>query len=208
VLNGSFSTVGWTGVRESTSLRRTLHARFVAMAIDKLVAPLLRVPLFAGLKPFHITEIARRAERIAFRKDGTITQAGNIGDGAYLIVSGEALRMPTIGAQAAPEVIEPGSLIGELAMLVDHVYRVTVVAQGRVNCLKITRAALYEQMEQDPDLADYFSAVLTSRLQSVAAEMRRIDELLTSAAAAWRAQPNAVPTATTTAAPLPQSSGA
>ena len=30
------------------------------MAIDKLIAPLLRVPLFAGLKPLQITEIARQ----------------------------------------------------------------------------------------------------------------------------------------------------
>jgi hypothetical protein len=34
------------------------------MAIDRVVAPLLRVPLFAGLKPLQITEIARQAEKL------------------------------------------------------------------------------------------------------------------------------------------------
>jgi CRP-like cAMP-binding protein len=175
------------------------------MAINKLVVPLLRVPLFAGLKPFHITEIARRAERMAFRRGSTITQAGNVGDGAYLIVSGDAVRMPEAGSQAPPVPIEPGSLVGELAMLVDHIFCATVVAQGRVNCLKITRAALYEQMELDPDLADHFSAVLAARLQIVAQEMRRIDEQLASASAAWRAHEGAL---ATSAAPASQGPGA
>ena len=35
------------------------------MALDKLTAPLLRVPLLAGLTPLQLTEIARQAERIA-----------------------------------------------------------------------------------------------------------------------------------------------
>ena len=43
------------------------------MAIDRLVAPLLRVPLFAGLRPLQITEIARHAERMKFRRGDVIT---------------------------------------------------------------------------------------------------------------------------------------
>jgi CRP-like cAMP-binding protein len=148
------------------------------MPIDKVVAPLLRVPLFVGLKPLQITEIARQAERIAFRAGSTITRSGTVGDGAYLIVSGEAVRMPEPGHAAQPEPIEPGSLIGELAMLVDHVYGATVVAQGRIHCLKILRTALYEQMQTDEALADHMINVLSARLRQVAADMRAIDEML------------------------------
>ena len=109
------------------------------MAIDKLVAPLLRMPLFAGLKPLQLTEIARQAERIGFRPGSTITQAGAAGDGAYLIVSGEAVRIAS--DQRASQVIEPGSLIGELAMLAEHAYGATVLHRT-LHALKITRAAL------------------------------------------------------------------
>ena len=76
------------------------------------------------------------------------------------------------------EPIEPGSLIGELAMLIDHVYGATIVAEGRVHCLKILRSALYEQMQADPALADHFSSALVARLTQVALEMRKIDRLL------------------------------
>lgn len=147
------------------------------MAADKVIAPLLRVPLFMGLRAPQLSEIAEHAERISFRAGSTITEAGVEGDGAYLIVSGVAVRKPATDAQA-PEPIEPGSLIGELAMLVDHVYGATVLAQGRVNCLKILRSALHEQMQRDPDIAEHFSGILTARLMHVAAEMRRIDAML------------------------------
>ncbi len=125
------------------------------MAIDKVIAPLLRVPLFSGLKPLQLTEIARQAERIAFRRGSTITKAGAAGDGAYLIVSGDAVRVPEPRSDVQPMPIEPGSLVGELAMLIDHVYGATVVAEGRVHCLKILRSALHEQMQADPALADH-----------------------------------------------------
>jgi CRP/FNR family transcriptional regulator, cyclic AMP receptor protein len=148
------------------------------MAIDQVVAPLLRVPLFSDLKPLQITEIARHAERIKFRRGAVIIEAGTLGDGAFLIVSGDAERRPDPGSLAPPEPIEPGSLVGELAMLVDHVYGSTVVAVGRVHCLKITRAALHDQMREDPPLAQHVASRISSRLTQVAAELRRIDQML------------------------------
>jgi CRP-like cAMP-binding protein len=165
-------------LRESLDLAPSARLGVIAMAIDKLVAPLLRVPLFAGLKPLQLTEIARQAERIGFRPGSTITTAGEPGDGAYLIVAGEAVRRSGVQEQA----IEPGSLIGEIAMLTEHVYGATVVARGRVHALKIARSALHEQMRDDPPLAEHFTQLLAERLTQVAEEMRGIDEMLAVAA--------------------------
>ena len=132
------------------------------MAIDKLVAPLLRVPLFAGLKPLQLTEIARQAERVKFRPGDVITKAGEPGDGAYLIVSGPAEHVEPPDLEAAAGPVEPGSLIGEMAMLVEHAYRATVVARDRVFCLKIMRAAVHAQMLEDAALAGISSAASPS----------------------------------------------
>jgi len=161
------------------------------MAFDKVLAPLLRVPLLAGLKPLQITEIARQAERIKFRSGDTITKAGTLGDGAYLIVSGDAERRPEPESHDLPEPVEPGSLVGELAMLVEHVYGATVAACGRVHCIKLTRAALHDQMQADPELARHFAHVIGGRLREVAAELRRIDEELSGRTAPAPDAPNA-----------------
>ena len=94
------------------------------MAIDNTVELLLRLPLFGGLQPLQLAEIVRRAERVRFWPGDVLTKAGQPGDGAYLIVSGPAQRVagPGIAAMAMPEIVVPGSLIGEMAMLVEHDY--------------------------------------------------------------------------------------
>ncbi|HWB44932.1 MAG TPA: cyclic nucleotide-binding domain-containing protein [Hyphomicrobiaceae bacterium] len=167
------------------------------MLMDKIVLPLLGVPLFQGLKPLQITEIARQAERIRFRRGDIITEAGAQGDGAYLIVAGHAERLDDEGGEGLAEPIEPGSLVGEMAMLVEHDYRATVVALDRVHCLKITRAAIHSQMLDDPGLAEHLQAKITKRLLRMAEDLRQIDRLLADAASAPAASDRALQGATT-----------
>jgi len=148
------------------------------MAIDALVAPLLRIALFQGLRPLQITEIARRAERIVFRPGQTIVEADAEANAAFVIVNGEAVRTkgPDLGAE--PEPIAVGSLIGEMAMLVDTEYTSTVVAKSPVRALKITRASMYEQMADDARLADHLVTKIAARLKNLAGELRAIDQSL------------------------------
>jgi CRP/FNR family transcriptional regulator, cyclic AMP receptor protein len=148
------------------------------MAIDQVLASLLRVPVFSGLRPLQITEIGRRAQRCAFGRGETIIEAGEPGDAAYLLLSGEA-GLKT-GRWAPLQSVEPGSLLGELAMFVDHAYSATVVAESWVDCLRLERSALHDQMREDPDLADRLAQVIRDRLTRVATELQEVDELLAS----------------------------
>ncbi len=150
------------------------------MAIDQVVASLLRISLFAGLKPLQVTEIARRAGRCAFRRGEAIIRAGEPGDAAYLILSGDAACRAGSGPRASVEPVKPGSLLGELAMFVDHVYGATVVAEDWVDCLRLERATLHAQMRANPDLARRLAQVMRQRLTLVAAELQAIDQLLAS----------------------------
>jgi CRP-like cAMP-binding protein len=157
------------------------------MSVDASVALLQRIPIFARLSQSQIAEIVRKAEKVKFRSGQCITEAGNSGDGAYLLVSGHAER------EAAPEQpLPPGSLIGELAMLIEHNYGATIVTNGRVHCLKITRAALRDQMLADPSLADLLSQHISARLQKAANRLMRIDDLLARSEASAVRQANFV----------------
>jgi CRP-like cAMP-binding protein len=150
------------------------------MAIDQVLASLLRVPVFSGLKPLQITEMGRRAQRCAFGRGETIIEAGKAGEAAYLVLSGDAALKTGPGRWAALDPVEPGSLLGELAMFVDHTYSVTVVAQGWVDCLKLERYSLHAQMREDPDMADRLAQVIRDRLTRAASQLREVDELLAS----------------------------
>lgn len=148
------------------------------MAIDALVKPLLQIAIFRGLKPLQITEIARRAERIVYRPGETIIEEDCIGDAAVLIVSGDAVRVSGPEHAGSPEPVVPGSLVGEMAMLVESIHSSTVVARGNVRAMRINRSELLHQMEQDPSLADHFLERISGRLRLLAEDLRAADRAL------------------------------
>lgn len=148
------------------------------MSIGALVEPLLRrVALFQGLRTDQIIEIARRAERVQFKPGSAIIRAGQPGDGAYLIISGTAQRTSGPGSDEAAE-LQPGTLIGEMAMLVETEYSSTVECRETAKTLKITRISLLEQMSSDVSLADHILEALAGRLRHLAGELRKIDAIL------------------------------
>ena len=131
------------------------------MSISVLARQLMSQEIFRGLSPLQLTEIVRQSERIVYGPGETIVEAG-------------AARGAGLNAQA----IGTGSLLSELAMLVEHEHGATVVAHTTVRALRITRAGLHAQMLDDPDLAGHFVDRITERLNRVADELRRIDHAL------------------------------
>ncbi len=148
------------------------------MAFDSLIPPLLQVPLFRGLKPLQITEIARRAERTVYRPGDTLIEEGGDADAAILIVSGEAVRVSGPTGFGRAENVPTGSLLAEMGMLIETQHTSTVVARTPIRALRITRAEMIEQMAEDPDLADHLVQRIASRLTALAQELRAIDARL------------------------------
>ena len=158
------------------------------MAIDAFAAQLRNLDVFRGLHPLQITEIAHQAERMVFRDGQMIVEAGKPGDGAFVLVHGTAEVVDEASAPALRGIV-PGSLIGEMAMLIEHDYKISVVARGSVRALKIARSTLHGQMRADPRLSEHFVARISSRLAKVAVELRRIDEMMALAAEPFAAVP-------------------
>lgn len=152
------------------------------MSMDAVSAHLVRLEIFQGLKPLQITEIARHAERVVYKPGQLLIEDGRMGDASIIVVGGEAVR---IKAPMAPpeheEPIEPGSLLGEMAMLIETDYSSTVVARTNVRALRITRDAMLAIMLDDPSLAEHLVAKVARRLHDIAAELRKIDVVLASA---------------------------
>jgi len=148
------------------------------MSVSELVKPLLRVALFQGLKPLQLTEIARRAERIVYKPGDKIIGENEEGDAAILVVSGEVRRVAGVGVGGEYEVVPPGSLLGEMAMLVETEHSSTIVAHDKVRALRITREALHEQMAEDNGLAQHFVKAISARLSAIAEELRAVDRIL------------------------------
>jgi len=149
------------------------------MTLASLIEPLRRVSLFQGLRPLQISEIARRAEPILFEPGDTIISEGCAGDGAYLIVSGKAMRTAGPGTDDTAEALGSGTIVGEMAMLVETSYSSTVICQEPTRALKISRHCLLEQMGCDLALTDHIVDKLSNRLRLLANDLRKVDETLT-----------------------------
>lgn len=144
------------------------------MSSNALAAPLQRVRLFQGLSNEQRMRIARSAERVVYRPGETICSEGQSADAAILLVSSGAVTLEAATEAGVP--IEPFSLIGEMAMVVDHLFAVTVVAREPVRAMKLTRGAMHRLILDDPTIADSLIAVLSGRLAEVGAQLRQVDD--------------------------------
>jgi CRP-like cAMP-binding protein len=158
------------------------------MALDAIAGRLLGLDIFRGLAPHQIERIAREAERLIFRDGQKIVEAGAETDGALVIIAGlaKALAEPSHGLEEFT--IEPGSMLGETAMLTEHRSAVTILAHGDVRAVKVARETLLRHMEEEPTLAEHFHERLAERLQRTALELRMIDERLAVASLAVAAE--------------------
>jgi len=145
------------------------------MAIDALVKPLLPLPLFRGLTEAQLREISRRAERIVYRPGDMIAAENTESSGAIVIVSGDCIRLEGKSKETRGELLPEGSMITELAMLVEVVHSATIVAQTQVKALSLPRERMHELMQRDPALAAHFSSLMIKRLREIADELSAID---------------------------------
>jgi len=148
------------------------------MAIDALVKPLLRLPLFQGLKPLQLTEIVRRADRMLYKPGDVLIEEDLPADCAIIIVSGEAARIDSESEGVPAEIVSEGSMVAELAMLVETAHSATIVARTPIKALKISREEMHELMAEDMALAEHMVERIALRLKTLAAEVRAIDEML------------------------------
>jgi len=148
------------------------------MAGDFILNALARVPLFQGLSPAQITEIAARAQRAIYHPGGVIIEENAEGDAAILILSGEAARVSGPELSARIEPVFPGSLVGEAAMLIETTHTSTVVARGEVRALHLLRDELHAQILEDPSLGEMLTHNVATRLMRMAEELRQVDTIL------------------------------
>jgi CRP/FNR family transcriptional regulator, cyclic AMP receptor protein len=132
------------------------------------------VPIFDGLSEDQRHAVLERCEEVSFEPGATLFMVDTAGDSAFFILSGAVVVK---GADPArdPQEASGGSLLGELAMLVDVTYNATATAKDCVSALSIRRKALHEVMDSDPAIAEHFSRKLVNRLLGLADDLKVID---------------------------------
>lgn len=133
--------------------------------------------MFEGLARDQLSIIAFMTGRRRYRHGSVIIEQDKPGTAGYVILSGAAERsQPDTGA--LPQILGPGSLIGELAMFVETTHTTSVYARGNVMALEIKREIMQALIVRDPALADVMSRYIRRRIGAFAEGIQRIERSL------------------------------
>ncbi len=98
--------------------------------------------------------LAFASEWIKLRAGDTLFKAGQVSPGAYVLISGELSSTQKLSPNSNPiEIIQPGTVIGELALIVKHPRRSTIVCKSDAQLLMVPRSAFSKLMQQFPEIA-------------------------------------------------------
>ena len=136
------------------------------MQLNDEVELLRKVSLFSGIEPAKLKLLAFTSERLNFDKGQSLMRQGEMGDAAYLILSGEADVLTDAG-DGLVKVASVGrnGFVGEMAILRDQPRTATVTAATEVSTLRITKESFFQLIEDNPKIAIELMRILAQRLE-------------------------------------------
>jgi CRP-like cAMP-binding protein len=123
------------------------------MQLDDASTILGRADFFAICDVEQRRLLAFAGERQRFRPNNVIYQAGDVPEGAQVLVSGTVATYQA-GDESNPFVISnQGAVLGAMSLIVARPRPVTVKAIDHVETLLVPRSAFLKLINQSPDLA-------------------------------------------------------
>lgn len=103
---------------------------------------LRKSPLFQGLSDEELKQLVDNAEPLALRAGEVLIQQGNLGDSAYVVLSGEfEIQKQTGQSLIKIDVRNPGDVVGEMALLARTPRSATVISKTDSEVLRIPQEA-------------------------------------------------------------------
>ena len=124
------------------------------MSLQDAVTLLAKTPLFEGVDPVRLEVLAFTATHLAFETGDTLAEQGMPADGAFLLLSGEAVMLA--GEDEGPGKaarLDRGDLVGEVALTQPANWSATVRAAAPVEVLKLERDVFLRLAEEFPEIA-------------------------------------------------------
>ncbi len=119
-------------------------------------------PVFGALAPDQLALLLAAATEREYEGGEAIVRTGEPGNELYVILEGE-VRIERAGRTLAR--FGAGDVVGEVAVLDGRPRSADIVADARVRCLTVSRDALRDAIEAEPDVAWELLGVLAGRLR-------------------------------------------
>ena len=143
------------------------------MSLDSDIALLKRVPLFVDLPTEPIRLLAFSAGRIDLADKQVLFREGATANSGFVVASG-GIRMTVGDKNKVVADCEPGSLIGELALLIETQRPATATATAASQVLEIDRTLILRMLNEFPRVAVGWRTTMSERLMATVAELGRV----------------------------------
>jgi CRP-like cAMP-binding protein len=143
------------------------------MTIEDDIAFLERVPLLQRLGTGALRILAIGAESYTLEAGQLLFAAGEAADCAYVLQEGALDLRPQRGDDGAV-VSEPGTLLGETALLSETQRPATATAVDDCRVLRISRAMFLKMLESYPEAAQRLRELIAARAEQWASEMEKV----------------------------------
>jgi CRP-like cAMP-binding protein len=147
------------------------------MSIDDDIAFLERVPMLAELGEDALRILAIGGESYSVTEGKTLFTPGESADCAYVVQHGSFVVKPEAGNQIE-SIAEPGSLLGESALLIETPRHATAVAREDSIVLRISRAMFLKMLETNPQAAQRLRTLFASRADQLARDFEKVHAIL------------------------------
>ncbi len=143
------------------------------MTIEDDIAFLERVPILRRLGAGALRILAISTESYTVEEGQVLFSSGDAADCAYIVQDGSfSLNSGRINE---PELIaEPGTLLGEAALLAETTRPATAIAREPSLVLRISRAMFLKMLDSFPDAAVRLREVIAARADQWAREMENV----------------------------------
>src|SRR5512144_2163239 len=112
------------------------HRYFIEMNLNDL----RKSPLFEGLSDDELQQLMDRAEPVSLHAGEILIKQGELGDTAYVVISGEfEIQKQTGQSLIKIDVRNPGDVVGEMALLSQSPRNATVLARTDAETLRIPK---------------------------------------------------------------------
>lgn len=145
------------------------------MSLSKAVDVMQGTAIFRKLDAKRLRVVAMMGESLRYRVGERLFEAGEEGDSAFVIISGEVgVVIPVDGSEQTVAVLGQGEIFGEIAALTQQQRTSAIVARSELSVLRLDRPTILNLMREFPDIALELIRVMADRLRVTSLELAEL----------------------------------
>ncbi|MBI3514480.1 MAG: cyclic nucleotide-binding domain-containing protein [Proteobacteria bacterium] len=143
------------------------------MSLQQETEVLRNIPMFSTIDPARLKLLSFTSERVSYMVGEEFIKQGELGDSAFVIISGEAdVIIQTPDGPLAVGVVPAGQLVGEIALLRAGGRRTaTLRAKTPVTGLLLSKDVFFHLLREFPDFSLAVMRDLAARLERVTSQL-------------------------------------